>query len=99
MHKLRYEDRWGDFRAVLYRLIIPVGLCSTIILLAPWIWSGTFAWLAAYPLIIVALVFCTVRGVVLARGPWKAVALAANLVLTLLAILLAFGIWLSTSGI
>lgn len=99
MHKLRYEDRWGDFGAVLYRLIIPVGLCSTIILLAPWIWSGTFAWLVAYPLIILVLMFCTVRGVVLARGPWKVVALAANVTLTLLAAALAFGILISASGI
>lgn len=95
----RYEDRWGSAGAVTFRLTIPIGLLSSVALLAPLIWTGHFWVVAAYPLIIAGLVWLTVRGVVLASGGWKVVSLLANAAITITAAVLAFGIWISSGGI
>ncbi|MBU1345742.1 MAG: hypothetical protein KKA16_02195 [Alphaproteobacteria bacterium] len=97
--KPRYEDGWGEKGATLYRLIIPVGLLSTVLLLAPLIWTGHFWIVAAYPVIVVALLWCTFRGTRLARRGWKVVSFLANAAITIAAATLAFGIWISSGGI
>jgi len=97
--KPRYEDRWGNAGAVIYRLLIPIGLLSSVVLLAPLIWSGHFWVAVAYPVIVAGLVWLTVRGVVLARGGWRVVALTTNIAITLAAALLSFGIWISSGGV
>ncbi|WP_421728791.1 hypothetical protein [Brevundimonas sp.] len=84
---------------MLYRLIIPVGLLSSVVLLAPLIWTGHLWVAAGYPVIIAGLLWLTVRGVVLASGAWKVVALLANAAITIAAAVLAFGIWVSIGGI
>ena len=84
---------------MIFRLIIPIGLLSSLALLAPLIWTGYFWVVAAYPLIIAGLVWLTVRGVVLANGGWKVVSLLANAAITITAAVLAFGIWISSGGI
>jgi hypothetical protein len=97
--KPRYEDRWGSAGAVLFRLIIPIGLLSSVVLLAPLIWTGHFWAVASYPLIIIGLGCLTVRGVVLASEGWKVLALLANVAITATAAVLALGIWISSGGI
>lgn len=82
-----------------FRLIIPIGLLSSVALLAPLIWTGHFWVAAAYPVIIAGLVWLTVRGFVLANGGWKILSLLTNAAITTLAAVLAFGIWISSGGI
>jgi hypothetical protein len=96
-----YEDRWGPFGAVAFRLIIPIGLIGLLPLL---LIAGMFTRLlmvafVAYALIVALVAFCGIRSTLIVRGPAKWVAAAVGLVLTAGAALLAFGLFIASGGV
>jgi hypothetical protein len=96
-----YEDRWGPFGAVAFRLIIPIGLVALLPIL---LIVGVFTHLlvvafVTYPLVVALVAYCSIRSTVIARGSARWAAATVGVVLTALAAVLAFGLFIASGGI
>jgi len=96
-----YEDRFGPFRAVFFRLIIPAGLIGLIplLLIAGMVMRAMAIAYVSYPVIVVLVAFCGVRSTYFAHGPARWLAAVLGVLLTALAGFLALGFFAASGGV
>ncbi|WP_216839018.1 hypothetical protein [Caulobacter sp. S45] len=99
---MHYEDRWGPLRAVLFRLIIPVGLLGSLplLLIAAMLLHTMTLLIVAYPVVVVLVAFCSVRNVILAQGAVaRVLGSVVGALLTGVVAILAFRLFIASGGV
>jgi hypothetical protein len=95
------EERWGPWRAALFRLIIPAGLIGAIplLLLAGMLMHSMWVPLVAYPIVVGTIVFCSVRNTILTKARAKWLAAIAGVFMSAVGAALALGLIVASGGV
>lgn len=97
--RLMYEDRWGPIGAALYRAIIPAGLVGLIVVALPIILVTSVYLFGLYPIIVGGVAYASWRNMKLSQGAARLVAGTLGVLLTMVAALLAIGLFIGSGGI
>jgi hypothetical protein len=88
----RYEERFGQYGAALYRSVIPFGLAGLVVLILPAALGLSLSLLALYPVIVLTVAYASLRNVIVTKGRAKLIAAALGLLMTGFAAMFAWSI-------